>query len=306
MSDFDQGARYAARRIDEPAPLRWLVEEPIWLAWRWRGWLDTQSIPFPGERDRRFDTVAWFDRPNGDAPPLAVVLEFMSRPRTEVLERLTEYTLRVRRELPLQRDPLVKFDVIGILVNLTGEMPSAAWGMTPLDTAGLGLQGRLGLRNLATRSAQDLLAGVRAGKVPQSVLAWLPLLAGADDPEVVKEWGRLAGAETDERLRADLGGIARVFAALADRGEVWNPLLEGWNMERSLFLEEIERRGQLRATRTHMILVLRTRLKKEVPADLVEAIHRQTDPTTLDRWFNEALLVDTADDARVRFGLSPK
>ncbi len=48
------------------------------------------------------------------------MIEFLSRPRSDVLERLSEYALAIRRELPLQLDPLVRYDVIGILVNLTG------------------------------------------------------------------------------------------------------------------------------------------------------------------------------------------
>jgi hypothetical protein len=298
MSHFDQGARYVTRRLDVPAPLRWLVREKVWSAWRWRGWLDTQAVPFPGERDRRCDTVAWFDRPKGDAPPLAIVIEFMSRPRSEVLERLSEYALSVRREVPLQRDPLVKFDVIGILVNLTGEMASGAWGMSPPDTDGLGLSDRVALRNLSTMPAADLLAAVREKRLPPSVLAWLPLLAGADDPEVAREWGRLAAGEKDERRRADLGGLAGVFAELADRRPIWKPVLEGWNVERSVFVEEMERRGELRNARTFVELVLRTRLRQHLPPDLLEVIQRQMDQDTLHRWLTEASTIDTLEQAR--------
>src|SRR5262249_27156039 len=204
-----------------------------WSAWRWRGWLDSQTIPYPGDPDRRCDTVAWFDRPKGDAPPLAVVLEFMSRPRSVALERLTEYTLCIHRDLPLERDPLVLFDVIGILVNLTGEMASGEWAMTPPDTEGLGLNSRLGLRNLATKSAHDVLGAVQAGTVARAVLAFLPLMAGADQPKVASEWARLAGDEEDELRRADLGGLARVFVELAGRRPIWAPVLEGWKVERS-------------------------------------------------------------------------
>jgi hypothetical protein len=304
MSAFDQGARYAARRIDEAGALRWLVGETIWSAWRWRGWLDSQTVPFPGEPDRRCDTVAWFDRPNGDAPPLAVVVEFMSRPRQDVLERLTEYALRIRRELPLQREPLVRFDVVGVLVNLTGEMASGAWGMRPPDTGGLGLSDKVEVRNLSTMPARDLLAGVKAGTVPRAVLAWGPLLAGADLPEVAAEWALLAGEEPDPRRRADLGGLARVFADLADRRRFWGHVLEGWNVERSPFLEEIERRGQMRTSRTYVQLVLRTRLGHDLPGELIAAIEQQTDPATLDHWFKRALTITSLDEARAALGLT--
>jgi hypothetical protein len=304
MNPFDQGARYATRRLDQAGMLRWLVGETIWSAWRWKGWLDSQNVPFPGEPDRRCDTVAWFDRPRGDAPPLAVVVEFMSRPRREVLERLTEYALGIRRERPLQREPLVKFDVIAVLVNLTGEMASGEWGMKPPDTGGLGLSDSVELRNLATLSVHDLFAAVKAGTVSPSVLAWGPLLAGADDPEAAREWGRLAGAVTDQRLCADLGGLARVFVDLADRQRSWRPVLEGWAVERSAFVDEIERQERLRTVRTYVELGLRTQLRcRELPAELMEVIEREMDKTTLDRWFVGTFTIDTLDQARALLGL---
>lgn len=58
MNDFDQAARYAVRRLDPEGFLRWLLGEHLWSAWSWRGWLDTQTVPFPGEPDRRCGTVA--------------------------------------------------------------------------------------------------------------------------------------------------------------------------------------------------------------------------------------------------------
>jgi hypothetical protein len=303
MNEFDQGARYAARRIDAAGALRWLLGEPIWTAWRWQGWLDTQAVPFPGEPDRRFDTAVWFDRPAGDAPPLAEAIEFMSQPRSEVLERLTEYTLRIRRELPLQRDPLVQFDVIGVLVNLTGDMASGTWGMSPPDAEGLGLSGRIGLRNLSKRSARDVLAGVVAGTEARAVLAWLPLLAGGDEPEVVAEWARLAGEEPDLRRRADLGGVAEVFAELAGRGTVWSPVLEGWSVERSVFLDGIRADQSVRVMRAALIRLLRRRLNQEPPAEVIEAVQQQKDLTTLERWHEEAATISSLDEARRVLGL---
>jgi hypothetical protein len=61
-TDFDKGARYAARRLDAEGFLRWLMGEKFWSAWEWKDWLDTQAVPFPGEPDRRMDTVAAFER----------------------------------------------------------------------------------------------------------------------------------------------------------------------------------------------------------------------------------------------------
>jgi hypothetical protein len=304
MTEYDQNARYAVRRIHLMGALRFLIGEPIWSAWRWKGWLDTQSVPFPGEPDRRFDTAFWLDRPKGDAPPLAVVIEFMSRPRQEALERLCEYTLRVRRELPLQRDPLVRFDVVGILVNLTGEMASGQWGMTPLDTCGLGLSVQLGLRNLATISAHEVLAGVRPGQLARVALVWVPLMAGADEPGVATDWAELAGAELDAVRHADLGGVARVFVELADRRRIWGPVLEGWNVERSQFLDEVREAERVLVSRAAVVRVLRRRLGGELPAELGEVVQQQKDLTTLEQWLDQVATISSLAEARGVLGVS--
>ncbi len=135
MAELDQAARYAARRLNAPAYLRELLGESFWRVWRWRGWLDSQAIPFPGEPDRRLDTLAWFDRPDGTSPPLALAVEFLARARTDVLPRLAEYTLRVHRELPFQLEPRVPYLVIGIVVNLAGSLSRNQWDMLPIDTS---------------------------------------------------------------------------------------------------------------------------------------------------------------------------
>src|SRR5271170_1210076 len=135
MAEQDQAARYAARRLNAAAYLRELVGETFWRLWRWRGWLDSQTIPFPGEPDRRLDTLAWFDRPDGSSPPLALAIEFLARARADVLPRMAEYTLRVHREHPFQeKDPVVPYLVIGIVVNLAGSLSRNQWSMLPSDT----------------------------------------------------------------------------------------------------------------------------------------------------------------------------
>jgi hypothetical protein len=98
---FDKAARYAARQLDAAGFLRWLLPE-VFQGWRWEGWLDTRGVPFPGEPERQSDTVAAFRRLAADAPPAAAVIEFQSRPRGDMPERVAEYALRLRREVPYQ------------------------------------------------------------------------------------------------------------------------------------------------------------------------------------------------------------
>src|SRR5687768_7685280 len=97
MNAFDQAARYAAK-LEPPGFFRWLWRHPQ-PTWVFRDWLDTRTLPFPGEPDRTCDTVAGFH--NVDAPGhlFAVVVEFQTRPHPDMLERLLEYAVRLRREL---------------------------------------------------------------------------------------------------------------------------------------------------------------------------------------------------------------
>lgn len=84
MSQFDQAARYAAT-LDPALPFR--------------GWLDTRTLPVPGEPDRICDTVAGLARGATVEPAWALVIEFHAEPDPDMLDRLREYLARLRREL---------------------------------------------------------------------------------------------------------------------------------------------------------------------------------------------------------------
>jgi hypothetical protein len=90
---------------------------------------------------------------------------------------------------------------------------------------------------------------VAEGVPGRAVLAFLPLYAEADQEDVAREWAAQVGAEKDERVRADLGGLARVFAVHAGRMAVWGPILEGMSMETSPFLDEVRAQNTLRNLR---------------------------------------------------------
>lgn len=63
MAEFDQAARFAVK-IDPAGFLHWLLPglDPDLLFTRW---LETQTIPFPGQPDRRCDTVAELTHQSG-------------------------------------------------------------------------------------------------------------------------------------------------------------------------------------------------------------------------------------------------
>jgi hypothetical protein len=307
VNDFDKAARYAARLLDPEGFLLWILGETLWQAWRWLGWLDTQSVPFPGEPDRRADTVPYFDHRQGQSPPLATVIEFMSQARNVTPERLAEYGLRLRRELPYQTNPRVEYDVIGIVVNLTGQAAEENWAVAPPDCDGLGLWGRVGVRNLCLHSAQDTLAAIASKQVAHSVLPWVPLMLGAEKSDIVDEWRRLGEDRIDQIKRAEYGGLALVFADLVDRFDVWKKGLEGWNVERSRVTLEWEEhaaaREHLRTVRSKLLRVLQVRFGESLPTDIVHTIEGQEAPDVLDRWFDQALVINSLDEMRSAIGL---
>lgn len=322
MNPFDQAARYAAKQLDAEGFLRWLLPE-IFTAWRWHGWLDTQSIAFPGEPERRSDTVAVFERQAADAPPSALVVEFQSRPLGPILERLAEYALRVRREKSQQTEPRVSYSVAAVVVNLTGPAQADEWTMSPPDFADLGLHFRVGVRTLREEDGLQLLTDIERGRVTRGMLPWVALMHGGDDPAVVEYWKRLASAEVDPHKRGDYGGLARVFAELCGRGEVWTRGLEGWNVEvsqvvlewqaqalaRGLTQGRTEGRAEERAEmlallRENLVELMRTRFQAELPTEFLTAVQNQTDPALLLQWFHRAPAAASLEDLRGILGLS--
>ena len=301
MNPFDQNARFAAKSLDPPGFLRWLLPAAF-DGWDFRGWLDTRTLPFPGEPDRTSDTVAEFRRTHGDAPALALVVEFQTRPRSEMLERLAEYVLRFRREVPFDVEPRTPYLVAGVLVNLTGPPQAPVWEMAPPDLGGLGLRFEAGVRTLSVETADTTLAGIADGRIARCVLPWVPLMSGAGEAAIVEEWKRLAVGEADERKRRDYAGLAMIFADLADREAVWESGLEGWEVERSRFLDRlIEKREQRLAVATRQAFlrkVLRARFGADLTPETIDLFCAQGDPAILERWFDLALTSPTAADFR--------
>ncbi len=308
MNPFDQAARYAARQLDVLGFLHWLLGAVL-DQWRWTGWLDSQLLSFPGERDRRPDTIATFESVTGNAPPVALILEFQGRVLGDILSRVAEYALHLHRGIPAQRDPRVNYDVVGVVLNLTGAEQSASWAMAPPDFGGLGLFFRGKIVTLREVDATATLADVAAGRTARCVLAWVPLMRGADTPAIIAEWRRLAEGEPDLRKRGDLGGLARVFSDLADRTDVWKTGLEGWNVETSKAVMEWEAqglaKGRVETLRATILRLLKFRFK-DLPAVLVATVESQQDLTALDRWYEIAMAATTLAEVATGFGIEVK
>lgn len=138
MGQFDQAARYAAK-LDALGFLRWLLlglEPELTFG----GWLDTRTLPFPGEPERTCDTVAGLSQATDVDSVLALVIEFQTEPDPDILDRLLEYLARVWRELrhgPRRRG---KYAVVGALLTLTGPAQADVLAMALPTVPGVGLR----------------------------------------------------------------------------------------------------------------------------------------------------------------------
>lgn len=309
MGQLDQAARYSAKAHDAPGHLRWL-----WPALsqtrRFTRWLDARTLPFPGAGERICDTVAEWLRPSWDLGPLATVVEYLVKPSQAAVERVVRYTMDVRDQTPYQAgDPRVPYDVVGILVHLTGPPQPEDWVMRPADAEGKGLAACLKVVTLSLQSASQVLADVARGETGRCVLPWIVLMQGGADPVTMEEWLRQAKLEPEAWKRADYGALAKVFATLTEGLTAWEQALEGWPMEESPVINQWisvgEQRGLARGRQEGQLLALRTNVSQAVqarfqltalPAEVAQRLEQQTDLNILQRWFQAALKAKTLDE----------
>jgi len=305
MSDFDQAARYAVRHLgDDAGFFRWVFGARFALAWRYRTWLDTQAVPFPGEPDRRCDTVAGFDRSAGDQPPLAAIIEFMSRTRTVTLRRLAQYGLQVQQDCPHQTNPRVEVSFIAAVLNLTGGEQADELVVAPPDTGNLALRGRFKVLTLSTRSAANLLRQVRSRAISPVVLVWAPLMAGADTADFVRRWLQTVEQLAGQSIQGNLVALAKILSELAGRRELWTQGLEGFQVERSQVVMEWEQRGVQRGQREGLsrglIAALKAHYRSEVPENLRRTLEAEQDQSRLLAWLTEVVTTTESLEALSR------
>ena len=85
--------------------------------------------------------------------------------------------------------------------------------------------------------------------------------------------------------------------------KVWGPVLEGWNVERSAWLEEIRTEGRtegaVRTARADVVDVLEVRFPGAVPPDVIEAIGRETKLPLLRQSHRLAVTVKSPEEVRI-------
>jgi hypothetical protein len=298
---YDQASRYLAK-VNPVGFFHWLAARFL-ARYEFRRWLDTSQIAFPGEPDRICDTVAEFTLRTDPDERRILDVEFQAEPDPDMLERQGEYAFRLRRELRHAPGPKGKCKVISVLVNLTGPAQPQILDMTEEDLDGAGTTLKVLLRTLREEDAAATLTAIAAGQLDRCVLPWIPLMRGACEWAIIKEWRRLAEQEPNSRLRADYGGLALVFAELTGHAAAWRKGLKGWNVKQSPQIlewqaearKEGRKEGEVIGQQASLLRVLKTRFQKNVPAKLAAVIKAQDDLEELARWLDVALTVDSLD-----------
>jgi hypothetical protein len=293
---YDKGSRYAAR-LDPPGFWAWLLRGSPRV--RFHSWLDTRTLPFPGEPDLTCDTVACLRDETAPDVWWAVPLEFLIRPDGTMFGRLLEYLGRLWREQRPVEAPTLRFHVAAAVVNLTGV------GQTSRDMH-LGTTLRTCLqvceRNLAAEDAGVTLADIAVGRVARCLLPFIPLMHGGCQVAMIEQWKQLALAEPDARRRGDYGGLALVFAEAAGCREAWRQGLKGWNMEQSMqvleWISEGETKGELRNQRENLRLLLEHRFGPLPPA-VLQRLEAATELERLRAAFRQALDLQRLEDLQL-------
>jgi hypothetical protein len=289
---YDQACRYLMRP-DSQGMTRWLYFSMPGTA-RWQGWLDTRNIPFPGEAERTCDTVACFEDEANPGPLWAIPFEFQSEPDSEMFGRFLEYLGTLWRQKRPPNRPGEHYNVVGCLVNLTGE------GNTARDFQ-FG-QARTLLqpeeRNVAKEDAAQVLNGIVAGTITPWVLALIPLMQKGSEPGIITQWLAIAGTETDERKRGDYGGLVLVFAELAGCQPAWKKALKGWNMKVSQQVLEWQMEGAVLNARETLRILLEDRFGS-LPETLLQRIDSTDDASRLQQACRQVLRLQKLEDLKL-------
>jgi hypothetical protein len=145
------------------------------------GWLDARTTPLPPETELTCDALAEFATVGRLEAPWILVSEFQTEPRHDDLERVLEYMLRFRRERRPASDPRLKYQVGGLLLNLTGPQQPDALAMALPGMAGFGLVGRVVRLALREEDAAQTLARIASGQLSRCVLPWVAVMRGSGE-----------------------------------------------------------------------------------------------------------------------------
>ncbi len=288
---FDQASRYAAK-LDPVGFLRWLFGVEVVP---FRLWLDTRTLPFPGDPERTCDTVACLDA-GPEAEPFAVAVEFSLEPDALMFGRMLVYLGQLWLEMRPNGQRGRRFQIAAAIVHLTGEGHASR----DMRLAGFGMRTCLDIveRDMAREDAAATLERITAGTVARCLLPWIPLMRGGGEVGNIDRWKELALVESDGQRRGEYGGLARVFAEATEHSALWNEALRGWNMRDSQVVAEWITEGKIEGKVGDILRLLEKRFPPGAPTEVAATIKASTNIEQLNRWFDAAIDAASLDEFR--------
>ena len=287
---YDLTARRVAR-LDAAAFFCWLLTD-FEKTLRFAGWLDPRSAPPGTDPEVIGDTLARLEELAGEEPPWLFAVEFQTVPDPTMFGRLLRQVGQWWEDLRPDPLPDSRYQIAAAVVNLTGTPQSAPASRehrlpTP-DGLFWGIKVRE--RYLADESADQTLARIESGELRRTILAFIPLMQGAGEADIISRWVAEANRETDARRRADLGSLALTLASLKDWFAAWKEALKEWNVIESPYVLELQAEARREATLKATLNAKREDLKVflegrfgSLPADLAQRIETTTDLAKLDQ-----------------------
>lgn len=230
MNDYDKAGRYLIKR-DAARIIGWILNQPLGV--NFHAWLDSRRLALPDQRDLTHDLVAACGVGQGFE---GFCIELVAKSHHESLQRVAYgYMARLLRE----RSGLALTAVGGVVVNFTGPARAAFDVQAPTLAADCRIETRIIQRTLRNESAQDLVESVLTNKSSIWLLGWLPLMQGGSERGIVESWRSAVTRLPDPRDRGVLAGLTLTFATLARNRPFWERGLEGFNVIKSPYLEEL-------------------------------------------------------------------
>jgi hypothetical protein len=232
MNEYDKAGRYLIKR-DARGFFRWLL---LRRDDSFRAWIDARRHALPDQGDLTNDLVAAF-RVGDGYEALCVELQAESEAGSAGL-LLLGYVPRLLTE-PAEPGSLALTTAGGVVVNLVGPPQPLGVEHRPTIAPTCWLAGGILQRTLREEDAAATLRAIAAGDVSRWLLAWLPLMQGGGQTGIIEGWRAEAvkvGATDDLAI---LAGLTLTFARLADNQAVWERGLEGIDVIKSPYLEEL-------------------------------------------------------------------
>jgi hypothetical protein len=336
MADFDDAERHAIQEVEPADQVAWLLEE-VDPDLAFFGWLQTQVAPPPGVPQLRCDCVAGLRSLSGTQPPWACLIEAQAQPLAGMAVWMMIYLGLLHNVLRFDgRDP---FQMMGVILELSeGELSHTVLWPVPLrkktpEAAAAGADAGqpasvaapgpapgitcvFFVKNVRQESAEKTLERIDRKELGLCILVWVPLMAGADDPNIVRRWRDLALRQKQLHLLADYVALALVFAEMAglERQRLWETELEGFNVQESTVMrkwrkdgvDEGVQKGTLTTARADVVKVLQARFPEvPVPEGVRSALEKNTDVQQLGDWLCQAAVTASPADFE-RFLTTPR